>query len=74
MRTIAFSDARSHFKEIIDSASEGEVVKITRNGKTVAEIRPPEEQSRNYWKSVKPLNIGKGGLSRLLMEERQKSR
>jgi prevent-host-death family protein len=74
MKTMAFSEARSHFKEVVDSAEKGEVIKITRNGKTVAEIRPSQEEELGYWKSAKPLNIGKGGLSRLLLEERQLSR
>ena len=74
MKTIAFSAARSHFKEIVDHAAKGETVKITRNGKTIAELRPPMEAEQAYWKKARPLNIGKGGLSRLLLEERGKSR
>ena len=74
MKTIAFTEARSHFKEIVDAATKGETVKITRNGKTVAELRPPAEAEEAYWKAIKPLNIGKGGLSRLLLDDRNSSR
>jgi prevent-host-death family protein len=74
MKTIAFTEARSHFKEIVDAATKGETVKITRNGKTVAELHPPVEAQAAYWKSVKPLNIGKRGLSKLLLDERRSSR
>ena len=73
MKSIAFSEARSHFKQIVDSAAKGETVKITRNGKTVAELRPPIEAEEAYWKSIKPLNLGKGGL-KLLLDERGRSR
>jgi len=71
MKTIAFTEARSHFKQMVDAAAKGEVVRITRNGKTVAELRPPLEREQAYWSGVSPLNIGKGGLSRLLDEDRK---
>lgn len=74
MKTISFTEARGQFKNIVDAAAKGDVIRITRNGKTVAELRPPVEAELEYWKSVKPLNIGKGGLSQLLIDERQSSR
>jgi len=74
MKTISFTAARSQFKNMVDAAANGDVVRITRNGKTVAELRPPAEDELEYWKGVKPLNIGKGGLSQLLLDERRQSR
>jgi prevent-host-death family protein len=74
MKTIAFTEARSHFKEIVDAATKGETVKITRNGKTVAELRPPVETEAAYWRSIKPLNIGKRGLSKILLKDQRSSR
>jgi antitoxin (DNA-binding transcriptional repressor) of toxin-antitoxin stability system len=59
---------------MVDAAASGDVVRITRNGKAVAELRPPAEDEFEYWKGVKPLNIGKGGISRLLLDERRRSR
>ena len=74
MKTVALAQARSHFKEMIDAAAKGEVIQITRNGKPVAELRAPLVADYEYWKTRKPLNIGKGGLSSLLQEERDQSR
>jgi antitoxin (DNA-binding transcriptional repressor) of toxin-antitoxin stability system len=59
MKTFAFSKARSHLKQIVELAAKGEIVKITRNGKTIAEFHPPLEAEDACLKSVKHLKISK---------------
>jgi hypothetical protein len=44
---------------------------VVRLGKVQIELdRPQSTKEMAYWKSVKPLNIGKRGLSRLLLDDR----
>lgn len=74
MKTAAFSEVRSRLKEMVDQASKGEVVQITRNGKIVAELRPPLGNDSGYWKKFKPLKLGKPGLGSLLANERERHR
>lgn len=41
MRTVSVADAKMHLSELIDRASAGETVVITRRGKPVLELRRP---------------------------------
>lgn len=45
MITIGIFEAKAHLGQLVQAASEGEVVVLTRRGKPVAEIRPPEGES-----------------------------
>ena len=74
MRTFTLREAHKRFAEIIEMAAKGEVVRIIRRGNTVAEVGPPEEKNSNYWKTVKPLKIGKVGLSRFLLTKLRQER
>ena len=42
MQTISSRKAREKFKEILDSASQGETISITRRDEEVARVVPPE--------------------------------
>ena len=45
MITIGIFEAKANLGQLVQSASEGEVVVLTRRGKPVAEIRAPEGES-----------------------------
>lgn len=46
MKSINIKDARQQFAKLVNSASKGETVTITRRGKTVAQIAPVQPATR----------------------------
>lgn len=46
MKTLQFTDAKARLSEILDEVERGEVINITRHGKTVARIVGPEVEER----------------------------
>lgn len=46
MADISIAEAKAHFSELVDRAEAGEVVRITRRGKQVARLMPPEQKTK----------------------------
>lgn len=44
MNTMNMADAKAHLSEVLDRVEKGERITITRRGKIVAEIVPPEKK------------------------------
>ena len=44
MESYSLADAKAHLSELIDKVEAGETVEITRRGKTVARVVPPERK------------------------------
>ena len=42
MDSYSLADAKAHLSELVDRAEAGETVEITRRGKLVAKLTPPE--------------------------------
>lgn len=42
MTDISIAEAKAHFSELVERAEAGETVRITRRGKLVARLVPPE--------------------------------
>jgi len=64
--TISVKEARKNFAKILKSAEQGEEIVITKNGKAIARIVPPEkrqildlEDLREFRKSlnIEPLSV-----------------
>jgi prevent-host-death family protein len=47
MRTVAARDANQSFSKLLAEAEQGETILITKNGKTVAELRPRADDPRD---------------------------
>jgi len=47
MRTVTARDANQNFSKLLAEVEKGETVLITKNGKTVAELRPSYEDKRD---------------------------
>ena len=43
MNTINMADAKAHLSEVLDRVEKGERITITRRGKVVAQLVPPEK-------------------------------
>lgn len=46
MKTLQFTEAKARLSELLDEVERGEVINITRHGKTVARIVRPEDDER----------------------------
>lgn len=46
MRTVSLADAKTHLSELLNSVEAGEEVVITRHGRAVARVSPPEMQKQ----------------------------
>jgi prevent-host-death family protein len=45
MSTVALFEAKNRLSELIDRVLVGEVIEITRHGKVVARLTPPEDEA-----------------------------
>ncbi|MCY7315124.1 MAG: type II toxin-antitoxin system prevent-host-death family antitoxin [Rubrivivax sp.] len=45
MSTVALYDAKNRLSELVDRVMAGEVIAITRHGKVVARLAPPEDEA-----------------------------
>ncbi|HEY1638817.1 MAG TPA: type II toxin-antitoxin system prevent-host-death family antitoxin [Rhizomicrobium sp.] len=46
MEDVSIAEAKAHFSELVERAEAGETVRITRRGKPVARLVPPESKKR----------------------------
>ena len=46
MNTMNLADAKAHLSEVLDRVEKGERIIITRRGKVVAEIVPPQREPK----------------------------
>lgn len=71
MRETSFTELRNQAKHYFDLVESGETVRVLRNGRPIAEIRPiaPEVPS---WKQRKPrpLAISGSDIGKLILGER----
>ncbi len=47
MRQVGAFEAKTHLSELLDAASRGETITITRRGRPVARLVPPEAPGRS---------------------------
>lgn len=74
MKQATFSELRNHAKRYFDFVEAGETVRISRNGKPIADI-VPVSQDLPSWKrrQAQPLVIEGASLSRIILEDRETS-
>lgn len=71
MRDATFSELRNQAKHYFDLVESGEVVRVLRNGKPIAEIHPIARDLPS-WKQrpARPLAIAGTSISRLILADR----
>lgn len=71
MRETTFTELRNQAKSYFDLVEAGEIVRVLRNGKPIAEIHPIAADLPS-WKQrhARPLAIGGEEISRMILEER----
>lgn len=74
MRRATFTELRNHAKEYFDIVEAGETLRIVRNGKPIADIIPLPQDLPSWKRRVaQPLIIDGVSLSRIILEERERS-
>ena len=46
MRTVSLAEAKAHLSELLNTVEAGEEILITRHGRAIARVSPPEKQKR----------------------------
>jgi len=75
MQIATFTQLRNNAKFYFDAVENGEVVKIKRHGKIIAEIKPTTDDDTNHtWKDpALRLAIKGAALSKTILEDRERS-
>jgi len=62
MKSVGAFDAKTHLNELLQRASKGETIRITRRGVPVAKLIPPDdgekEDARNLIEAIRQLRKG----------------
>jgi antitoxin (DNA-binding transcriptional repressor) of toxin-antitoxin stability system len=71
MRETTFTELRNQAKHFFDLVESGEIVRVLRNGKPIAEIHPiPHDLPSWKRRPARPLVVGGAPVSRLILEDR----
>ncbi len=71
MRDATFTELRNQAKRYFDLVESGEVVRVLRNGKPIAEIHPIADDLPSWRRRpARPLVIGGRAVGRRILEDR----
>lgn len=71
MHEATFSELRSQAKHFFDLVEAGQVVRVLRNGRPIAEIHPiPSGLPSWKQRAARPLTISGAEIAKLIIEER----
>lgn len=73
MQETSVVELRKHIKHYFDAVEGGEVVRVYRNGKLIAEIVPIPKSDRSWKRDVPRLTIKGLSLSREILKDRTRS-
>ena len=72
MKTVSFTEFRKHAAEFLDEVERGEVIRILRHGKAVADISPVHVENKPSWKKTPPqLPLSGVSLSKAILQNRK---
>jgi len=72
MKTANFTEFRKHAAEFLDVVENGEVVRILRHGKPVADITPIPVEGKPSWKKAPPqIHLSGISLSKAILQNRK---
>lgn len=71
MRQASFAEVRNHAKTYFDLVESGEVVRVLRNGRPIADIVPVVADLPSWkWRKAQPLVLDGVSVSRMILEDR----
>jgi prevent-host-death family protein len=62
VKTVGSYEAKTHLARLLDEAEHGEVIAVTRHGKVVARIMPPEDVGPDPRQAIVRLRSARAGL------------
>ena len=72
MKTVNFTEFRKHAAEFLDAVEKGEVVRILRHGKPVADFTPVPSEDKPSWKKGPPqISLSGVSLSKAILQNRK---
>ncbi len=72
MKTANFTEFRKHAAAFLDDVEKGEVVRILRHGKAVADLTPIHSEDNPSWKRMPPrLPLSGVSLSKAILQNRK---
>ncbi|HLP43464.1 MAG TPA: type II toxin-antitoxin system prevent-host-death family antitoxin [Fibrobacteria bacterium] len=72
MKTTNFTEFRKHAAEFLDEVEKGEVVRILRHGKAIADICPVNMEDKPSWKKEPPrISLSGVSLSKAILQNRK---
>jgi prevent-host-death family protein len=74
MKTVNFTEFRKHAAEYLDMVEKGEVVRILRHGKPLADLTPVPQENKPSWKRAPPqVHLSGVSLSKAILQNRKES-
>ena len=73
MRETTVAELRKHTKEFLDAVEKGDVIRIYRRGRPIAEIVPIPAEKPSWKKEIPRLTISGLSLSREILKDRRET-
>ena len=71
MREATFTEVRNRARHFFDLVQAGEIVRVLRNGRPIAEIRPIPRDLPSWKRHLaRPLTISGGSIGSMVLEDR----
>lgn len=71
MKTISFTEFRSHASDLLTAVEHGETIVVTRHGRPIAEITPVAAHQPAWKQPALRLSTSGSGLAAAILEERE---
>ncbi len=73
MRETTVAELRKHTREFLDAVEKGDVIRIYRRGRPIAEIVPIPAEKPSWKKEIPRLTISGLSLSREILKDRRET-
>jgi prevent-host-death family protein len=73
MKDTTFTELRNHAKRYFDAVEAGDIVRVFRNGKPIAEIVPIRAGVPSWKRQIAPLTVKGLSLSREILSDRDEN-
>lgn len=73
MLETTFTELRNHAKDYFDAVEKGNTVRVSRNGKAIAEIIPIRNEPLSWKRQATPLTFKNFSLSEEIVKDREDS-
>ena len=74
MRETNVGELRKNLKNYFDAVEQGEIVRVYRKGKPIAEIVPIDQAGRTWKREIPRLSIKGLSLSREILKDREEAK